>query len=203
MGLPDRIRQDGPCLVAALAVGEGDAEGHGDVGQVIAAAVPDLFRADLDLEAVGFGAARREDVDVDRRAAADRGQQEVNGSEVGSLANADRDLAAAVVDDGVPAVADPFDAHPAVRVLSHGLHDATATPGLASGRRPGRVVRARPPLNSWPPGRDAAEVVADRDYPADLAGEQSRCGEAQVAAQGQGARRRAVEEDGGAGGALE
>jgi hypothetical protein len=38
---------------------------------VVAGGVADLLRVDQDLERLGFGPARRQDVDVDRRAAAD------------------------------------------------------------------------------------------------------------------------------------
>ena len=56
--------------------------------------------ADVDVERLRLGSTRREDVDVDRRAPADRRQQQLGRREVAVRAGAERHLAAALVDGG-------------------------------------------------------------------------------------------------------
>src|SRR5262245_12381256 len=115
MGLLDRVRQQCSRLVALLTLGEPDPEGHHDVGQMVARLVADLVRVHGDLERIGLGPARRQDVDVRRRAAAYPGEEQVDRGEVGASAGTDGDLAAAVVRDEVPGAPDALEPYAAVR----------------------------------------------------------------------------------------
>src|SRR5215469_14763326 len=134
MGLLDRVRQQRPRLVALLALGEPDPEGHHDVGQVVARRIADLVRVHGDLERVGLGPARRQDVDVRRRAAAYPGEEQVDRGEVGASAGADDDLAATVVRDQIPGALDALEAYAAVlgiRSSGHAGHLVTGRPYAA------------------------------------------------------------------------
>ena len=128
-----RVRQQGPGLVAALAFRKHHAERHGDVRQPVPASVAHLLRADLDGERVRLGPPRREDIDVDRGAAADRHEHQLDRREVGPVAGPDRDLPAALVGHDVPAVGDPRERNLAMRVLSHAftMPDAPQEPSRA------------------------------------------------------------------------
>src|ERR1017187_4701911 len=70
MRLLHHVRQHRPGIIAVFAAGKSDPECDLDVGQAVAAGVARLVRVDLHLERVGFSAAGRQDVDVDRAAAA-------------------------------------------------------------------------------------------------------------------------------------
>ena len=97
-----RFGQHGTGGVAVGAVREPDAEGHLDVGQPVAVVVADLARVDGDGERLWRGTARRQDVDVDRGAATDRGEEQLGRREVGVFAGAEGDSAAAFVGGGEP-----------------------------------------------------------------------------------------------------
>jgi len=141
MRFAHRVRQQLPRLVALLADRERDAERHLQAGEVIACRVADLVRLHDDLEGVRLGPPRRQDVHVDRRAAADRDQQQLNRGEVGPLPGPDADRSAALVDRCVPAVFDPFQPYAAMRGISrHAVHTATRR-GAGRGRL--SVPRAR------------------------------------------------------------
>src|ERR1039457_6512859 len=130
MRLLHHVRQHRPGIIAAFAAGKSDPECDLDVGQAVAAGVARLVRVDLHLERVGFSAAGRQDVDVDRCASADRGQQQFGRGEV-AAAGAHGDLAAAAVGRGEHAVRDALDGHGEV----HGASRHTDTlPG--TGRSP-------------------------------------------------------------------
>src|SRR5215831_16048703 len=128
MGLLDRVRQQCSSLVALLTLGKPDPEGHHDVGQVVARLVADLVRVHGDLERVGRGPARRQEVDVRRRAAAYPSEEQVDRGEVGASAGADGDLAATVVRDKVPGAFDalePYAALLGIRSSGHAGHPVT------------------------------------------------------------------------------
>src|SRR5690606_40155687 len=83
VGGPDRARQDGAGALRALAVGEGDGEGDREVGHAVAEVVADLVTGHGDRERVRFAVPAGGGVDVGRGAAADRGEQELDGGEGG------------------------------------------------------------------------------------------------------------------------
>src|ERR1700722_16658026 len=98
--------------------------------------VPDLLRVDQHLERVRLGPARGQDVDVDGRAAADRGEQQLDRGEVGSCPGPHADLPATVIAGRVPAVLGPLEPYAAMRGVSRhaGHHVITpAVPGTGPG----------------------------------------------------------------------
>jgi len=147
MRFPDRIRQNGPGLVAARAAWKRNLEGDPDAGEPVTACVADLVRVGPHLEPVGFGPARGKDVDVDRRATGDCGQQQFGRGEVGIAARAEPELAAAGVGYREYALGDALDGHGTVqRTISH-------TPYLA------RQLDARPGRRSSSPRRSPARTI--------------------------------------------
>src|SRR5580693_3421383 len=140
VGLAYRVRQPLARLVALLAVREGDAKRHLQAGEVMSGRVAGLIRRHDDLERVRLGPPRGEQVHVDRRAAADRDQQQLDRGEVGPVPGPDADLPAALVDRGVPAVLDPFQPHAAMcGICCHVLtvpHTAARAAAACRGRVP-------------------------------------------------------------------
>jgi predicted enzyme related to lactoylglutathione lyase len=140
MRLHHHVRQDRTGRIALLPAGKHDPVRHLDVGEVVAVGVPDLVRAREHLERFRLSPARRQDVDIDGRAPADRGEQQFGGGEV-FAAGAKRDLAAPDVGGGEPAVRGALDGYVAVLRTSrhgHSLSDAY-------------------PRADWRPGGRAAE----------------------------------------------
>src|SRR5262249_53688850 len=106
--------------VAVRAAWKRNLERDDDTGQPVAARIADLVRIGPHLEAVRFGPARGEDVDVDRGAAGDGGQQQFGRGEAGIAAGAESELAAAGVGDREHALGDALDGHGTVRrTISH------------------------------------------------------------------------------------
>jgi len=117
--LPDRIGQDRPRLVASLPRREPDAVGDLDVGQAIAPLVAHLVGIDDDLERLRLSPARRDDVDVDGGAAADRDQQQLGRGELLIGSGAEHQPPAAIVDRDELAGRDALDGEFAVRGICH------------------------------------------------------------------------------------
>ena len=113
------VWQERPGSVAGLPIGERDPEGNHQVGQVITVLVTDLLRVDEDLEAVGLGPSRGQEVHVGPGAPAHRDEQQLDRGEggVGIVPAAHADLAAAGVDRRVPAGLDAFEPNAAVRKI--------------------------------------------------------------------------------------
>ena len=102
--LARRVRQQCPGLVALFPSRERNAERHLQPSKMVASRVADLVRVHVDLKRVGLGPPRRQDVYVDRCAAPDRDQQQLDRGEVRAVTGPDVDRAAALVGRGVPAV---------------------------------------------------------------------------------------------------
>ena len=108
--------------VAALALGEGHVEGDREAGQVVPALVADL----VPLGVRGEGRERRplagEVVEVDRPAAGQRRQQQLDRGEVGVVTPTDRQHSPAAVGGLVAVLPDPDHVDGAQRVVgSHGV----------------------------------------------------------------------------------
>jgi len=79
-----------------FAAGKHDPERHLGIGQMIAIRATHLVRVDEHLERFRFGTARGQDVDIDRRATADRGKKQFCRREVSSAAAAKAKISALV-----------------------------------------------------------------------------------------------------------
>src|SRR5262249_51848198 len=119
-------------------------------GQPVTTAVADLLRVDPEVEAVRLGPARGQDVNVDRGAPADSGQQQFGRGEFRTTAGAERELAAAGVGRRERSLGDALNGHGTVhRPLTH----APTRPGDRGGRQAGPAPlpaahRDRPGRNS-------------------------------------------------------
>jgi len=118
VGLPHDVGQDSAGVVAGLSLRERDPECHHDVAQVIALLVACLHGLHRHLERVRPGPPRRDEVDVDRRAAGDGDHQQLDGRErvVAPVAHADGP--AALVRRGVVVGADPVNGDVPAPVIS-------------------------------------------------------------------------------------
>src|SRR5688572_17014494 len=120
VGALHRLGQHVAGGVAGGAGREGDPERQLDVVELVAVVVADLAPGDGGGERRRFGASRRQDVDVDRRAAADGAEQQLDGREVVTVRRADRDPRAARVDQREATRPDPFDVDAAgFRLVTH------------------------------------------------------------------------------------
>ena len=126
-------------------------ERHLDIRETVTVAIAYFLRSHRHPEGLRLGPARGQDVHVDRRAAPDRGEQQLNGGEVGVATGADGDPAAPVVGDGERAGRDPVDGYRALcRISRHGVDSARPrgshiAPGLAQAGSPaGRAVPVQP-----------------------------------------------------------
>ena len=120
--LPDSLRQDGARLVAVGTRRERDPVGNLHIGQVVAVLIAHLVGVDRDLERVRLSPARGQDVDVDRRAATQRDQQQLGRSELLVAPGAERDPAAAGIDRGEAAGRNAFDGETSVHRFSRHTH---------------------------------------------------------------------------------
>src|ERR1019366_9694802 len=103
------------------AVGELQPEGHRQLLHPVAARVANLVPADLHHERLRLGSTGREDVDVDRGAPADGGQEQLDRREGLAVPGAEIERAAPTVDRGIAASRRAGDGDRSMRVSSHGL----------------------------------------------------------------------------------
>ena len=94
-GLGERPRHHLARLVAGLALGEAHLEGELEVDQPVALVVADLVALGADRELGRLGALAGDQVDVDRAAAGERREQQLDRGEVGVVAGPDRQLSPA------------------------------------------------------------------------------------------------------------
>src|SRR5699024_1912977 len=101
------------------------------VRHAITGIIPDFVAACPHTELVRLGSFTGDEVDVDRGAAADRGQQQLDRGEVGVFATTDGDRPAAGVLDAVTTLAQPLEIDPPCSVRTHA---AASTPPRSAPR---------------------------------------------------------------------